>query len=94
MVAVYVEEFLKEGVRDEYVKYMSELIKLTRQEEGNIAYNLFAPADDPAACFMIEVWETKEALDKHMASEHFLKFVPAGDVYKTEPSKIRIFDSL
>lgn len=94
MVAVYVKEYLKEGMRAEYVEYMREAMRLTRLEDGNIAYDLYEPADDPGNCVMIEVWETKEALDRHMNSEHFLKYIPGGDVYKTAPSEIMIYNSL
>ena len=94
MVAVYVKENLKDGVRDEYVEYMREAMRLTKLEEGNVAYDLYVPADEPNGCVMIEVWETKEALDRHMNTEHFLKFIPGGDVYKSAPSEIRIFESL
>ena len=94
MIAVYVKENLKEGVRDEYVEYMREAMRLTRLEDGNISYALYEPADDPGSCVMIEVWETKEALERHMVSEHFLKYIPGGDVYKTAPSEIKIFEAL
>ena len=94
MVAVVVNESLKEGVRDEFVEYMRECIRLTKLEEGNIAYDLYAPIDDPGLCVMIEVWETKEDLDRHMTTEHFLTYLPGGEKYKTEPSEIKIYNSL
>ena len=94
MVAVIVEEKVKEGQLQAYVDYMSEMIALTRQEEGCLAYGLHEAADGSGAVVMIESWESQEALDRHMASEHFLKFVPGGGVYKTEDSVIRVFNSL
>ena len=94
MVAVVVNESLKEGARDEFVEDMRECIRLTKLEEGNIAYDLYAPVDDPDLCVMIEVWETKEALDRHMTTEHFLKYVPGGEIYKTAPTELKIYNSL
>ncbi|MDR0875450.1 MAG: antibiotic biosynthesis monooxygenase [Clostridiales Family XIII bacterium] len=94
MVAVFVKENVKEGMRDAYVEYMQEAIRLTKLEDGNIAYDLYEPADEPGGCAMIEVWESKEALDRHMQSEHFKKYIPGGDAYKTAPSKIQIFERL
>lgn len=94
MVSVIVEEKIKEGQTGAYVEYMSEMIALTRQEEGCIAYGLHEAADGSGAVVMIEAWESKEALDRHMGSEHFLKYVPGGDAYKDGPSEIRLFNSL
>ena len=93
-VSVVVEENVKDGQVSAYVEYMREMIALTKQEDGNIAYDLYEAADGSGAIVMIELWESQEALDKHMDSEHFKKFVPAGDVYKNGPSNIRIFNRL
>ena len=94
MISVVVEEKIKEGQLGAYVEYMSEMIALTRQEEGCVAYGLHEAADGSGTVVMIEAWESKEALDRHMASAHFQKFVPGGDAYKTAPSDIRVFNSL
>ncbi|MCL1895398.1 MAG: antibiotic biosynthesis monooxygenase [Clostridiales bacterium] len=94
MISVIVEEKVKEGQLEAYVGYMAEMIALTRQEDGCIAYGLHEAVDGSGAVVMIEAWESKEALDKHMESEHFKKFVPGGDVYKAEPSVIRVFSDL
>lgn len=93
-IAVVVEEDVKEGQTGAYVEYMQEMIALTKQEDGNIAYDLYEAIDGSGAVVMVELWESQEKLDKHMASEHFGKFVPGGDVYKNGPSNIRVFKKL
>ena len=94
MISVVVEEKIKEGQLEAYVKYLTEMIDLTRKEEGCIAYGLHEAADGSGAVVMLESWESQEALDKHMESEHFKKFIPGGDAYKAGPSEIRVFKSL
>jgi quinol monooxygenase YgiN len=94
MIAVVVKEYVKEGQREAYAEYLKEMIRLTKLEDGNIAYDLYAPVDEPGGCTMIELWESKEALDRHMASEHFQKYIPGGDAYKTAPSEIRLYERL
>ena len=93
-IAVVVRESVKEGQLGAFVDYMAEMIKLTKQEEGCTAYDLYEAADGSGEVVMIEVWESKEALDKHMASEHFKKFVPGGEIYKTGPNDIKLFNRL
>ena len=93
-VSVVVEEYIKEGQKDAFVAHMRELIRLTKEEEGCIAYDLYEALDDPDEVVMVEIWENKEALDNHMQTEHFQKMVPAGEIFKTAPSKVKIFGRL
>ncbi|MCL2492963.1 MAG: antibiotic biosynthesis monooxygenase [Clostridiales bacterium] len=94
-VAVVCKEKIKEGQKEAFLAHMQEMIRLTHEEDGCIAYNLYEPKNDPDAdLVMIEMWENQEALDRHMASEHFQRLVPSGDVYKTEPTVIRIYERL
>ena len=93
-VAVVVEEKIKEGQTGAFVEYMSEMISLTKEEDGCIAYDLYEAIDGSGAVVMIEIWESKEALDKHMQSEHFKKFVPGGAVYQDAPGNIKVFSRL
>jgi len=93
-ITVVVDESIKEGQTAAYVDYMREMIKITKTEEGNIAYDLYEAVDGSGDVVMVEIWESQEALDKHMKSEHFQKFVPGGDAFKTAPSNVRVFSRL
>ena len=94
MVAVIVEEKIKDGQLEAFVDYMSDMIALTKQEDGCITYGLHEAADGSGGIVMIELWESKEALDKHMASEHFKRLIPGGEVYQDGPSVIKVFNRL
>jgi len=92
-IALVCKEKIKEGQKEAFLDYMREMIRLTHEEEGCIAYDLYEPDDDPDAdLVMIELWESREALDRHMASEHFQRYVPPGDVYKAAPTDVRIYE--
>ncbi|MDF2944429.1 MAG: antibiotic biosynthesis monooxygenase [Herbinix sp.] len=53
-----------------------ELVNATRKEDGCIKYELYQDDKDATVLTMIEEWVDKDALDKHMKTEHFLKIVP------------------
>jgi len=94
-VAVIVEEKIKEGQLGAFVDYMREMIALTKAEDGCVAYDLYEAIDRSGEVVMVEIWESKEALDRHMETEHFKKFVPGGAIYKEEgPPNIKIFNGL
>ena len=93
-IGVVVEEKIKEGQLEAFLDHMAEMITLTKQEDGCIAYDLYEAADGSGGIVMIEIWESQEALDKHMASEHFKRLVPASASFKAVPSQIRVFKRL
>ena len=90
-VAVVVEENIKKGQIGAFAEYMREMIALTKQEKGCIAYDFYKSVDSEK-CVMVEIWEDKESLDAHLESEHFKKFIPGGDIYKETASEIRVFE--
>jgi len=93
-VAVVVNHKLKEGKLEEFVEYMQEMIKLTKQEDGCIAYDLYAEEGNTTECIMVEMWENREKLNAHLESDHFNVFIPGGAIYQVEPCEIKVYDRL
>jgi len=93
-IGVIVEEKIKEGQLAAFVEYMAEMIALTKEEEGCRAYDLYESTDGSGSVVMMEIWDSMETLEAHMASEHFKKFIPGAEAYKAETSEIRIFERL
>ena len=93
-VTVVVEERIKEGQLAAFVEYMREMIRLTKEEDGCIAYDLYESIDGSGEVVLVEIWESKEALDNHLETDHFKELFPGGDVYKAEPPNVRIFGRL
>lgn len=58
----------------------SELLKLidiTRTEQGCINYNLHQDNENSAHFVFYENWESRECLQAHSKSEHFVQFIAA-----------------
>lgn len=64
-----------EALRQELIK----LVAPTRQEEGCIEYRLHQDNQAPAVFIFYENWQDKAALDRHMASPHFLAYIKATE---------------
>lgn len=58
------------------INLYEELVTATRKEDGCIKYELYQDETDSTVLTMIEEWEDKAALDKHMKTEHFCRIVP------------------
>ena len=91
-LTVIVEHKIKEGQLSAFVDSMSELIRLTKEEEGNIAYDLYEAQDGSGDVVLVELWESQQALDAHLQTDHFKELYPASDVHKSSPSVVRIYN--
>ncbi len=55
---------------DEAKALLSSVVLPTRQEAGCIQYDLLQNQADPTDFTFVEEWESHEALDSHLASNH------------------------
>ena len=72
-IVVLAKVYPKNGCKDSIIEISEELIEKTREEDGNIEYQLLMSLNDNTLTF-VEKWETLDALKKHMASPHFQSF--------------------
>lgn len=73
---VVAKKIIKEGKVEEAIKLYKELVELSRKEDGCIAYDLYQDENDSRVLAVIEEWQSKDALNKHKNSEHFIRIVP------------------
>jgi quinol monooxygenase YgiN len=76
MIKVVARKLVNEGKIEEVIALYEKLVQATRKEEGCIKYELYQDESDPRVLAVIEEWENKDALNKHMKSEHFTILVP------------------
>ncbi len=86
MIKVVAKNIVKSEKIEEVIAMYQELVDKTREEDGCIAYELYQDEQDATVLTMIEEWEDRAALDRHMKTEHFLRIVPLVGVHVTESS--------
>jgi quinol monooxygenase YgiN len=92
MVRVVAPNHIKpENVKD-VLSLFSELIAATRKEAGCLEYRLHTKSEEPGLFVFIEEWESAEALQKHMASEHFKRLIPQIAAFKAKDGAGTVFD--
>jgi len=66
----------KDGLEDAAKQALVTLITATRKEPGTLRYDLYQQNYDDLGCFVLyEEWKSQEAIDAHMATDHFKAFV-------------------
>lgn len=98
MILVLAKALPKDDASKEKItEYAENLINNSRKEKGNMDYNLFDNVTEGYMLF-VEQWESKEILDKHLKTDHFIRFGEnieelikeelTIDIYDAEPTEI------
>ncbi len=93
MVKVVAQNTMVPEKVEEAIRLYQELVAKTRQEKGCIKYELFQDVKDPSILAVIEEWESQEALDMHMKTEHFTRIVPMLNEFKVS-SNLNIYKKI
>ena len=72
-VTVIAKATAKAGAEAQFEKVIREAIAPTHAEKGCIKYGLHRSIDNPRVFYMIEKWDSKESLDRHLRSTHIQK---------------------
>ncbi|WP_323777707.1 putative quinol monooxygenase [Leisingera sp.] len=70
----------KPGKADALRRDLAKLVEPSRNEDGNLGYDLYEDANEPGQFVFFEHWESSEAQQKHHNSgEHIRSFHEDGD---------------
>lgn len=92
MIIVHAVFQTNEAKEQGFLEEIKSLIQASREESGNISYNLYKDTEKENTFTMVEVWKDMEAVAFHNASEHFTSFVAKAQNYLTAPLEINAYD--
>ncbi|KKC37249.1 hypothetical protein WH87_11835 [Devosia epidermidihirudinis] len=81
MIYVVATFHLHPGKLEPFVVAAHAAIDASRRETGCFLYDLHASVTDPDRVVMLEQWETREALDRHLSSNHIANFTHTNKPY-------------
>lgn len=71
-------DLIKATVKKEYIDEAAEAMKVqtlqTKEDEGCALSHVFQSKSDPAVFYMLIGWESPEAIEKHLSTEHDMAF--------------------
>lgn len=76
MISVLVPSTVEPADLEVALDLYRQLVAATLKEPGCISYELLQEVDDPCALMLSEQWESREHLDAHTRTPHFLDLVP------------------
>ena len=72
MYVVCVTVWVKPGLEEPFVEATRKNHLGTRQEPGNVRFDVLRREDDPTGFFLYEVYRTREDFAAHQQTDHYL----------------------
>lgn len=87
MYVVCVTVMVKPDKAEEFIKETLENARNTRQEAGNLRFDVLRAEDDPSRFFLYEAYRNKEAFAAHQETPHYLRWRDTVKDWMAEPRK-------
>lgn len=94
MFVVCVNIWTKAEVLDEFIEATMENARNTREESGNLRFDVLQGHDDPSRFFLYEAYTDEDAFHAHQKTKHYLAWRQAVGDWMAEPRQGVKFDSL
>jgi len=85
MIVTVVNVFVKAEHVDAFIEATLENHRRSRQEKGNLRFDVLRRRDDPCAFTLYEAYETDEAAAAHKTTAHYLKWRETVESWMARP---------
>lgn len=92
MIIIHAEMHIDPTKEQSFLEEITELIHSSREESGNISYDLYKDTDKNHVFKMVEVWKDAAAVAAHNGSKHFKSFTEKASSFLTKPLNINAFE--
>jgi quinol monooxygenase YgiN len=92
MIIIHAGFKVNKEKEEEFLEEIYRLIDASREESGNISYDLMKDTEKTNEYMMVEVWKDQEAVQNHNESEHFISFMKKAPQYLAAPAAVDVFD--
>jgi quinol monooxygenase YgiN len=84
VIYVIAELRVKPGMADRAIAAARLSVAETVKEDGCISYDMHQSVTDPERLVLVERWESREALNRHLETPHFKAWRAAGSEFIAE----------
>ena len=91
MMIIHANLQVKPDQEQAFLEEAKVLIQASREEAGNIRYDLMKSTEQAGHFTMVEVWKDAEAIAAHNKSEHFTAFGQKASAFMAAPLELNVF---
>ena len=73
---------------------LRRMVQSSRQESGNLRYDLYRIAEGPTSFHLFETYDGPEAMDAHRGSEHYQAYRAKVATWLVSPPDVKILTAL
>ncbi len=84
----------KEGKKQELLDLLMPLVNPPRKREGNVTYTFNKSIEDPNELLFDEVWESKEAYDKHYNNQESVNLRTKIQDLVSKPIEFKLYSEI
>lgn len=84
----------KPEYREQALAALYALVNSTRQEPGNIQYDLFEGAGEDSSFYLIEAYTDSIAFDAHRQTDHYIKYRNKATHWLVDAPIVKIFNPI
>jgi quinol monooxygenase YgiN len=84
----------KEGKKQELLDLFMSLVNPPRNREGNVTYTFNSSIEDPNELLFDEVWESKEAYDKHYNNQESVDLRAKVQNLVSKPIEFKLYSEI
>ncbi len=84
----------KEGKKQELLDLLMPLVNPLRKREGNVTYTFNKSIEDPNELLFDEVWESKEAYDKHYNNQESVDLRTKIQDLVSKPIEFKLYNEI
>ncbi|AIY06264.1 putative cytoplasmic protein [Planococcus sp. PAMC 21323] len=93
MIIIHANLQVQPAQEQAFLAAAKAVIEGSRQETGNISYDLKKSTDQEQHYTMVEVWKDAEAVQAHNTSEHFQAFVQQAPAFMAAPMDLNVYSA-
>ena len=91
MLKVVSKSYVKTDKIEEFLDISRELIEYSKEDYGNISYELYQDIEKPYVLTFIQKWQDIETLQIHMNTNHYNRLVPQLEALQQKKTTINMY---
>ncbi|MEW1647308.1 MULTISPECIES: antibiotic biosynthesis monooxygenase family protein [unclassified Streptomyces] len=92
---LYAEFTAREGAQDDVARLLGDYARKVREEDGNLAFDVYTKASDPRAFWIFEVYRDDDAFRTHVKAPYGAPFNAAlAPLIEEDASALTFLDEL
>jgi quinol monooxygenase YgiN len=93
MIVISVTMTIKLEAREDALRAMAEMARITRGEAGCHAYYFSMDLDEPNTIYLFEHWQDMDSLKAHTQAPHYKSFISSFPAMRAGPTQVVKFEA-